>query len=67
MQKIPLDIPDNIKMILPKEDIIIECDQEKLEITFLNLILNAMQAIGREKRRNYWRLRLIKGEENSQD
>ena len=44
-----IEIPDNIKIILPKKDIRIECDQEKLEITFLNLMLNAIQAIGAKK------------------
>ena len=41
-----LEIPSNIKVKLPKNDIIIECDQEKIEITFSNFILNAAQAIG---------------------
>ena len=41
-----VDIPANIKITLPKNDIRIECDQEKLEITFVNIILNAIQGIG---------------------
>ena len=41
-----VDIPANIKITLPKNDITIECDQEKLEITFVNIILNAIQGIG---------------------
>ncbi len=44
-----LSIPSNIKLILPKNDVIIECDQEKLEITFVNLILNAVQAIDKKE------------------
>lgn len=44
-----IEIPDNIKIILPKQDIRIECDQEKIEITFLNLMLNAIQAIDKKK------------------
>ena len=41
-----VDVPQNVKVILPKNDAIIECDSEKLEIVFTNLILNAVQAIG---------------------
>lgn len=44
-----LDVPKNVKIILPKNDLIIECDQEKIEITFVNLILNAIQAIGNKE------------------
>ncbi len=40
-----IQIPSNVKIIMPKNDITIECDQEKLEITFANLILNAVHAI----------------------
>lgn len=35
-----------VKIIMPKNDAKIECDAEKLEIVFLNLILNAIQAMG---------------------
>lgn len=35
----------NVKMTLPKNDVKIKCDAEKLEIVFLNLILNAIQAM----------------------
>ena len=44
-----LDIPKNIQVVLPENDLIIECDQEKIEITFVNLILNAIQAIGNQE------------------
>ena len=44
-----IPIPSNIEIIMPKNDITIECDQEKLEITFVNLILNAVQAIDKEE------------------
>ena len=40
-----IQIPSNVKIIMPENDVIIKCDQEKLEITFVNLILNAVQAI----------------------
>ena len=58
-----IEIPDNIKVILPKKDVRIECDQEKLEITFLNLILNAIQAIG-EKKEGVLEIKLIDGEKS---
>ena len=41
-----VEVPKNVKVVLPKNDAIIECDSEKLEIVFTNLILNAVQAIG---------------------
>ena len=44
-----IEIPDNIKIIVPKKDVKIECDQEKIEITFLNLMLNAIQAMNEKK------------------
>jgi len=40
-----VEIPKNIKVSLPENDTIIECDSEKLEMVFMNLILNAIQAI----------------------
>ena len=44
-----IDVPSNITIILPKDDATLECDREKLEITFENLLLNAVQAIGDKK------------------
>lgn len=41
-----VEIPKNIKIILPENDSEIECDPEKLEMAFANLILNAVQSIG---------------------
>ena len=38
-------IPDSIKINLPSEDIILNCDSEKLEIVFDNILVNAKQAI----------------------
>jgi len=32
--------------VLPKIDATIPCDSEKLEVVFVNLIMNAIQAIG---------------------
>lgn len=40
-------IPRNIRVTLPDEDdLIVECDAEKLEFVFVNLLLNSVQAIG---------------------
>jgi signal transduction histidine kinase len=41
-----LEIPKNIELELPKEDYQINCDSKKMEIVFINLILNSIQAIG---------------------
>lgn len=43
-----MEIPQNVKVVLPENDVEIECDPEKLEITFVNLLLNAVQAIGND-------------------
>jgi len=41
-----LSIPDNISISIPDSEIEIECDVEKLEIVFINIFLNSIQAIG---------------------
>lgn len=41
-----IGIPKNIIIDLPKNDYLIQGDQRKLEIIFINLILNSVQAIG---------------------
>lgn len=41
-----LTVPDKIKINLPKTDITIPCDHDKLETVFVNLVMNAIQAIG---------------------
>ncbi|HEY8110399.1 MAG TPA: ATP-binding protein, partial [Candidatus Nitrosotenuis sp.] len=38
-------IPDNVEIHLPQNDMEILCDNEKIEVVFLNLIQNAIQAI----------------------
>ena len=43
-----LEIPSNVSLILPQEDDQITCDAKKMEIVFTNLILNAVQAIGKD-------------------
>jgi signal transduction histidine kinase len=42
-------IPSNIMVILPKNDIVYNCDRVKMEVTFANIILNSIQAIGLEQ------------------
>jgi len=44
-----VQVPENIQVSLPENDITIECDSEKMEIVFVNLILNAVQAIDKDK------------------
>lgn len=41
-----VNVPENISVILPENDVTVECDSEKIENVFVNLILNAVQAIG---------------------
>jgi two-component system sensor histidine kinase HydH len=40
------NIPEEVKIITPKLDYDLVCDEEKLEILFINLISNALQAMG---------------------
>lgn len=40
-----ISVPNNIEVHLPQNDSDILCDAEKIEVVFLNLILNAIQAI----------------------
>ena len=49
LAKNSLDIPDNILISIPQSDIQIKCDTRKLEIVFINLFLNSIQAIGKER------------------
>ncbi len=42
---VSIDVPDNVKINLPKNDVEIECDLDKLAIVLTNIILNAIQAI----------------------
>lgn len=41
-----LDVPQNISINIPKNDITIKFDHEKMLIVFINIILNAIQSIG---------------------
>jgi signal transduction histidine kinase len=42
-------IPEKIKITLPKTDCTIPCDDKRLEIVFVNLIMNAIQAIDKNE------------------
>lgn len=41
-----IKVPENIKIILPENDISLKCDGSKMEVVFYNLITNAIQSIG---------------------
>ena len=45
-----IDIPDNITIVPPKSinGLMLECDPQKLEVVFVNILINAIQAIGKE-------------------
>ena len=43
-----LNIPENISIKIPENFIEIECDERKMEVLFTNIILNAVQAIGKD-------------------
>ncbi len=41
-----VNIPNKINIKLPKTDVTIPCDADKLEVVFVNLIMNSIQAVG---------------------
>ena len=41
-----LDIPSNVQINTPENDLILSLDREKILIVFINIILNAVQSIG---------------------
>lgn len=43
-----IEIPKNIQIQLPETKRKIKCDSRKMEVVFINLILNAIQAIGKK-------------------
>jgi nitrogen fixation/metabolism regulation signal transduction histidine kinase len=43
-----LKIPETINIILPNNDILVDCDADKIESVFNNILLNAIHAIGNE-------------------
>ncbi len=40
-----IQVPGNIKIIMPENDISLKCDASKLEVVFYNLLTNAIQSI----------------------
>lgn len=44
-----VQVPQNITINLPASDFVLSCDQNKMIVTFSNLILNSIQAIEMEK------------------
>jgi len=41
-----IEIPNKIKINLPKTDVTIPCDSDRLEVVFVNLLMNSIQALG---------------------
>ena len=41
-----MKIPEKVVVTVPEKDIVVECDSEKIESVFNNIILNAIHAIG---------------------
>ncbi|TBR11330.1 MAG: HAMP domain-containing protein [Candidatus Nitrosotenuis sp.] len=41
-----IDVPSNVTISIPTNDSEVFCDPEKIEIVFVNLLVNAIQAIG---------------------
>jgi PAS domain S-box-containing protein len=54
-------LPDTVKVNLPKNDTKITCDHEKLEVVFVNLISNAIQAMSNKGEID---IRLLDGEDD---
>lgn len=44
-----INIPKNVLIKIPIESVEIECDEQKLEVVFINILLNAIQAIGNKE------------------
>jgi len=40
-----IDVPDTMKISLPEQNLLIECDKEQFEILFLNLVKNSSESI----------------------
>ena len=41
-----IDIPENVQIITPKNDCTVLCDNDKIDTVFVNLLSNAIQAMG---------------------
>ena len=44
-----INVPENISVNTSLEPVEVECDEQKIEVVFVNIILNAIQAIGKDK------------------
>ena len=44
-----LEVPPNIKVTVPDSDITLEFDHDKILVVFVNIILNAVQSIGKDE------------------
>lgn len=44
-----IEVPSNVAISIPHDDSVAYCDPEKMEIVFVNLLVNAIQAIGDRK------------------
>lgn len=44
-----IDVPKNITIQIPQTELQLKCDPKKIEIVFINLFLNAVQAIGNKQ------------------
>jgi signal transduction histidine kinase len=58
---VSLEIPKMIQVNMEGDDITVTCDEKKLEIVFINLILNSIQSIGDVKGRISIRTKTIDG------
>jgi len=54
-----LDIPKTIQVDLGEQDIVVYCDEKKVEIVFINLILNSIQAIDKNAGKISIRIRQV--------
>lgn len=43
-----LEKPSDVKIVMPNEEIHLRCDGEKFQVVFMNLITNAVQAVGKK-------------------
>ena len=43
-----IDIPEKIQVVFPKEDQVINCDADKMQVVFMNMISNAIDALDKE-------------------
>lgn len=43
-----IDVPEKVQIIFPKEDQIINCDADKMQVVFMNMITNAIDALDKE-------------------